>query len=603
MTAGNFFLSLLMTLPLALQASQDTAVLESFTHELESIKYNISLKYAPAEWKSSYLNWDPETAYQEAQSNLKDNAPANTKGYQKIVHNFLGSTRDYHVRALFYSTASSAIPLKVKRVNGHYYISQNDFDFNAFWEALFFGMEEIDFDRMSKELDKCNIGDEVVAIDGVPVETVVEKLIDEELSGDRTPTGYALATRMLFMRYGRYGQELPTGSVTITLNQKKEKKPLTLTIPWLQVKEWVKEMQPKSFAPKPATFWQRLEKSIAKDYSVDIAKSYTKTLIDIRQPQAFADEEIDLREKGFLPPLGRIIWESDSSKALYAYIYKNNQGKRIGYLYIPHFNVYDTEAEELVNQTIEIVKRFNRETDGLVLDINDNPGGNFFYMLAILSLLTDTPMALPTQTEILIPKDVYEKASLYNELRLEKELAAELKENNLPDDQDNSLSGYNMNEEEVQKIMDYSLAIVNLWESGETTTPPLAMLGLDKVMPHPKVQYKKPILLLINEMDFSCGDLFPAILQDNDRALLFGKKTAGAGGYVMMYEATSRFGIAAYSLTGSLCKRVGGEVIENLGVTPDVPYELTKRDLEENYADYIRTVDDEVRKLINTRSR
>ena len=43
---------------------------------------------------------------------------------------------------------------------------------------------------------------------------------------------------------------------------------------------------------------------------------------------------------------------------------------------------------------------------------------------------------------------------------------------------------------------------------------------------------------------------------------------------------------------------MNGQVIENLGVAPDIAYELTLRDVKEDYADYIDQVNKEVEKLI-----
>ncbi len=52
--------------------------------------------------------------------------------------------------------------------------------------------------------------------------------------------------------------------------------------------------------------------------------------------------------------------------------------------------------------------------------------------------------------------------------------------------------------------------------------------------------------MLINEMDMSCADFMPAILQDNKRATLFGSRTAGAGGHVLSFNFPNIHGIADF---------------------------------------------------------
>jgi C-terminal processing protease CtpA/Prc len=93
------------------------------------------------------------------------------------------------------------------------------------------------------------------------------------------------------------------------------------------------------------------------------------------------------------------------------------------------------------------------------------------------------------------------------------------------------------------------------------------------------------MLVYVDELCFSCGDFVPAILQDNGRAILFGKRTAGAGGYVLGVKHPNLNGIRGFTLTGSIAERKDLQPIENLGVTPDIAYELTIDDARHGYRD------------------
>jgi C-terminal processing protease CtpA/Prc len=134
-------------------------------------------------------------------------------------------------------------------------------------------------------------------------------------------------------------------------------------------------------------------------------------------------------------------------------------------------------------------------------------------------------------------------------------------------------------------MVDYSYKIIQEWAAGRRLTDPLDLYGIDEIVPT-RYKYKKPILVLINELDFSAGDFFPATLQDNGRAKLLGTRTAGAGGYVLRFGFPNLSAIKTFSLTASLAERSDKDPIENLGVTPDVKYEISPEDLEFNYGPY-----------------
>jgi C-terminal processing protease CtpA/Prc len=98
--------------------------------------------------------------------------------------------------------------------------------------------------------------------------------------------------------------------------------------------------------------------------------------------------------------------------------------------------------------------------------------------------------------------------------------------------------------------------------------------------------YGKPIMVLTDEMSFSAADEFPAMLQDNGAAVIFGNRTAGAGGPVIEYGAGA-YSEGTVSVTIGLMVRKAPIVtpdfpttsyIENVGVRPDVEYDFMTRD-------------------------
>jgi C-terminal processing protease CtpA/Prc len=135
-------------------------------------------------------------------------------------------------------------------------------------------------------------------------------------------------------------------------------------------------------------------------------------------------------------------------------------------------------------------------------------------------------------------------------------------------------------------IYENLLFIIDEWNSGRQITEPNYLLGIGPLPPYPRIRYTKPILVLVNHLDFSGGDFFPAILQDNKRAAIMGTHTAGAGGYVGKVSFPNLNGIAYFSYTASIAERTNHRPLENLGVTPDIHYEITENDLHNNYRSY-----------------
>jgi hypothetical protein len=80
-------------------------------------------------------------------------------------------------------------------------------------------------------------------------------------------------------------------------------------------------------------------------------------------------------------------------------------------------------------------------------------------------------------------------------------------------------------------------------------------------------------------------EFLAAILQDNKKATLFGKRTAGAGACAKRIKLPpNQLGVVSLTLPWTRAWRTNGQPIEGLGVHPDVTYELTVEDLQGDYA-------------------
>src|SRR4029077_2516871 len=72
--------------------------------DLEIIKHNFEVGYAPAEWKKEYAGWDLNEAFEYSKSQILATPSITTKQFQQILSDFVRTMKDYHVDILFFSS-------------------------------------------------------------------------------------------------------------------------------------------------------------------------------------------------------------------------------------------------------------------------------------------------------------------------------------------------------------------------------------------------------------------------------------------------------------------------------------------------------------------
>jgi hypothetical protein len=526
--------------------------------DLDSMQSMIAARYAPAGWKKDQYGWDLNAQIQQAKAQINASDTFSVKDYQALVKRLLNSMKDYHVSVSFYSTEMAYLPLTLTMADGHYFISG------------------INRTALPQNVFPFNVGDEITAFDGKPVAQAVAELEARNGMSDVPDTDASLAAMFLTFRSGAGGDAVPQGPVAISIKPAGAADAVAFPMKWVYA--------PELIPPQPF---------VSRGASGTVPMSWLgMMMVDMASAPGAAQASYGLGNKdGFLPDFGEKLWTAPADNTFRAYVYKSpSSGRSIGYVRIPTYAV--TDPEKAAKDFAALVPEFNQRADALVIDQTNNPGGIVLYLYAIASMLTDSPLATPKHFITLTQSDVSEAIKFIQETASAK----------TDDDAQKALgadvAGYPVDFALLQKWSAFYAETVKEWAAGKTITSPLPVFGIDAIKPA-AVHYAKPVMILTNQLDFSGGDFFPATMQDNKRAAIFGERTAGAGGVVKEYKRENNLlGVESIHLTATIAQRANGEPIENLGVTPDIPYTVTQADVQGNYAGYLKAADAAVNGLI-----
>lgn len=547
---------ILLLIPLCIFSVNQEEMLRDF----EIIKNTYQVRYAPGEWKKKYCDWELERAAEEATLLIMNMAKPNVKEYQYIVSMFLQSMRDIHVRPKFYSTEGSMLPFSLRSAENRYFVA-----------------------AVHNKQGSIFVGDEVLAFDDIPTSQCFDEIVKRKNFDPRSPTESALATRYLTFSSAAQGFLVKRGKVKVTIKRGDE----ILDLPM----EWI--YQPERISNGFLTGEKKTENTL---FQVNMSDPCYEDILAMQNQLSLQKyHQIDDKlptignRKSFVPQLGDLLWESDKEAFFHAYLFETEEGRKVGYVRIPHFlTPLQKESEEFA----KLITYFEDYSEALIIDVVDNPGGVALFMYSLLSMLTDKPLALPKFQHTLTQRQVSQALEKIDELSHVKSDEDAIKALGL------TLNGLPVNARLAECLLKHCRFIVEEWNGGKQISGFDFPMGMSELPPHRFVRYTKPILVLTNELSISCADFFPAILKDNQRALIFGTKTAGAGGAVATYSHPNRFGIASYTCTTSFAQRANQEPIENLGVQPDIVYEVSAEDLSGNYQQYKVAVNEALKSML-----
>jgi hypothetical protein len=385
----------------------------------------------------------------------------------------------------------------------------------------------IDRQTLTPDVFPFAIGDELVALDGRPAARILEELIRMGGQGNEA-CSLQVGTGALTWRHGSYGA-VPTGVVRVDVRKHAGGEVQSVMLPWIV----------EGGTLPGLNFHGRVREGVAalpRENPGELALNMGSSLLK-------RDAGVSVRPEG-----ARTI----EAKFFKASVFDTAKGP-MGYIRIPDFMPEDTDA------ALVEMRRLLKEmwfTKGLVLDLNDNPGGWITYCYRLAALFTSKPLEMQTIS-----------------MRANRRVLAHYLEASEDGGDVLSTQLFKVMMEQVRAAM----------EADRPMTEFAYPYGVSSIAGG--AAYDKPIVVLCNERSISCGDIFPALMQDNERATLFGHTTGGAGGAVTGFGALPNSGIGV-RMTINLWKRSSGGFIENHGVTPDIAYEHTQKDVAEDFKAY-----------------
>ena len=524
-------------------------------------------RYAPANWKMEAIGvnifevkpWADQV--RAAKSDLE---------YFEIASRFVGSFQDGHTG---YSTPSRF------RADLGFYVDIYD------GKVL---IETIVRSRLPVASYPFVIGDELVSLDGKPVEEILNELGPQQSYANPRTTRRASADAITFRLQSEYPRavELPDSSQVEIRRASGNLE--TYTIRWTKTGEPVRSVGPvpspvfgvKAGAKEAPADPMRLLNEL-HDWSVSTERYAGRRRV-------FEAENGEMVERSYVTGWGgrtpyfnmpqgfQLRQGRVGSDPFYSGVYVS-EGNRIGYLRIPSFgpNVPSSVALGLLDAEIAF---FRANTDGLVIDVSRNTGGGCIGLDYAARLVPNRFWFFGEQLRPTLGL----LSSFENTLSSARALGAE------------------------QWVIDTYAAIVSeLRESIKENRPmtgPMPACTSTQISPVMRpatfenepltaqngevLAYEKPIIFLADEFSVSFGDIFPAMMQDNRRGPIVGMRTGGWGGSISGWPA-GHYSEASATNTNSLVVRrqnvsVPGfpskPYIENLGVVPDIELDFMTRE-------------------------
>jgi len=499
-------------------------------------------RYGPMPWKEEFLGIDPAAMAENFLAHAETSQ--NDEDFYSSIAFYLAGLADVHVQLTIPSTGTAWLGFDTDDIDGDVIITF------------------IDRYELPQNVFPFEVGDRVVSMDGFPVDDLRQELLLYRTVGMPRSDARTSAQALTWRKQDTY-PIMPSGISSLTIAPRNGTIEQTVDLPWIQ----------SGFALAPVT----THFGSAKAVQVSRPKTFLEH-IRIIEPTFYQQRNARIGKDGepFFDPWPS--FKTIENSPVVAGTFRMDK-KKIGYIRFDSFWVSYSQVLSTLSFLQDQIPAFQRDTDALVIDITDNGGGDICYGEEIASFFLRKPIegvklrARPTRIWTTEIESIIDLDGVQNERAILEDIHGKVK---------------------------VALA------AGHRLTDPFRICQPFENLPPASTTYTKPILVLVNEFCASTADAFPALLQDAGVAKIFGWRTRGAGGNVRPVGPFGNSDIRI-SITESLMWREKpvdlGEgrttnYIENVGVVPDYPYDVTLDDFLNGYKGYRAAIETALRDML-----
>ena len=589
--------ALLVTLSISTAHAQEALTLEQRISDLTQLASQYAKNYGPYEWKRDVQGFDllRLTPWLHRIQHSDD------LDFQEALIEYVASLNDAHDTIAFPTTFSASLPMTVDIYDGRVLI------------------DGINRTLLPAAQFPFVIGDELVSLDGRPVQELIQSFRKYAIAANQRSTDRIAAARVVSRSQQIMPHIFELGSTaTVVIRLAATGAANTYTIPWTKNGIPVLSQGP---VPSPVRGNGRMLLSTdAQDilaglpgtaaaasavFRVADAGPSDDTLpayMDPIRPLLNASVQKDYysvlgfgsRFPIFALPAGFIDLNTPCATCIvrpgeplfYLFgTFTTAAGVRVGYVRIP--SMTPPSSAIALAQLDRAMAQFATTTDGLIVDVMRNPGGSVAFVEAVAQRLIPTPFNTMGFEIRSTGSWLFSFASTLNFARLNPATPPAVLAN-LEANFNEVLSAYNENRGRS--------APVSLNSTGSLQLQPAAGA------------YTKPILMLTDEFSASGGDMLPAIFQSNRRGPVFGWRTMGAGGSVVNYSGPA-FTESSFRITVSLMNRLEvittpdfppAPYVENIGVRPDIAVDyMTRANLMSAGAPFVQAFTQAIESLVH----